>query len=134
MTITNGAVSLTLPTLPPPASEGGLRCCSCDHQICTAIKGTSVEGILQTTAYYHGVKVSDITGRSRKLKDVNARTCAAKRFRTDLKMKLQSIGDFLGHRDHSTVINLLKRRLAPLTHQPSTVVDDDSMGRIRLVS
>jgi len=70
---------------------------------------TPTHRILQEVAAKHGMKVSDIKGRCQKLKYTNARHEAAYRISKELKLSLPKIGRCMGFRDHTTILNSIRK-------------------------
>ena len=79
----------------------------------TVLMGTGImhyaREVLKEVANAHGLKVGDVIGPSRAQHLALARFDAAQRMRDELSMTLESIGVVLGGRDHSTIINMLRR-------------------------
>ena len=69
----------------------------------------SVETIKKIVADYFGVPVKDIEGKSRKQQIVTARQIAMYFIKERLGLTLEATGKHFGGRDHSTVINAIKR-------------------------
>ena len=65
--------------------------------------------ILNEVLVEHGVSAEEIQGRDRRIAFMDARSCIAYRWRTECNLLLKEIGLLLGGRDHSTIINLLRR-------------------------
>lgn len=63
---------------------------------------------IRNTAIHYGVDYDCILGKCRKYKSVSARAYVANSLRKD-KLTLKEIGEVLGGRDHSTIINLIKK-------------------------
>ena len=78
-----------------------------------ALMGASIldyaREVLKEVADGHGLKVGDVMGSSKEQHLAFARFDAALRMRDELGMSLATIGVVLGRRDHSTVINMLRR-------------------------
>jgi DnaA-like protein len=65
--------------------------------------------LIARAAQIFGLKVADLTGRSREHHIVEARQAAAYALRTRYaKLSLQAIGNLLGDRDHTTIIWAIK--------------------------
>jgi len=70
---------------------------------------TPSQQILKDVAVKHEMMVQDIKGQSRKMKYVWARQEAAYRMSTELKFSLPKIGRQIGFRDHTTILNLIRK-------------------------
>lgn len=65
--------------------------------------------IIDEVADEYGLHIADILGESRTKTRVKARCCTAHRIRTETELSLPEIGEVLGERDHTAVLNLLRR-------------------------
>jgi chromosomal replication initiator protein len=61
--------------------------------------------VLEKVADYYRVNQSDIKGKKRQAKIVLPRQVIMYLLRKDLGMQLESIGAFLGNRDHTTIMH-----------------------------
>ena len=116
MTTTSAGSVTAYLSAPPQGSrvtnkERGLRHCT----KCGAVLRKKrpemdiVMQILREVSEEHGISIAQMQGKSRNVEIVDARSCASHRWREELELELKTIGSLLGGRDHSTVINLLKR-------------------------
>lgn len=62
-----------------------------------------IENLISTVAKMFSIKVSDLTGKSRKSEIVNARHIAIYILRKHFNLPLKTIGNFFGSRNHSTI-------------------------------
>lgn len=72
-------------------------------------------GILEGVASKYGMPVKALVGPSRRKDLVQARNEAAYLMRNE-GLSLKQIGRFLGRRDHSTIINCLRRYEGGVSH------------------
>jgi chromosomal replication initiation ATPase DnaA len=70
---------------------------------------TRIQKLLKEIADKHNMTVLDIKGASRKNKPMLARREACYRLRTELNMSFTKIGWAVGYRDHTTVLNAVRR-------------------------
>lgn len=70
---------------------------------------SAAQVIIEEVAEKHGMTPQDIKGDCRKLRYVVARQEAAYLIKRDLNWSLSMVGRALGKRDHTTVINLLRK-------------------------
>jgi chromosomal replication initiator protein len=70
---------------------------------------TPARRILIEVAEKHNMPISAFRSESRKMRFVNLRHEACYRLSVELKFSLSQIGRLMGNRDHSTVMNAIKR-------------------------
>ncbi len=98
------------PGTPVANKERGLRCQHCGAELPKKLPDMEMAlQILGEVSAEHGITISQMQGRGRMVEFVDARSCVSKRWREELDLPLKNIGYLLGGRDHSTIINLLKR-------------------------
>jgi hypothetical protein len=70
---------------------------------------TRIQKLLKEIADKHCITVMDIKGASRKNKPILARREACYRLRTELNMSFTKVGWAVGYRDHTTILNAVRR-------------------------
>ncbi|MBZ4195335.1 chromosomal replication initiator protein DnaA [Mycoplasma tauri] len=75
------------------------------------------DNIIEHVAKYYKITKSDILGKSRQKDTVLARHIAMWIIRNQLNISLETIGKMFGNRDHSTIINAMKK-ISKETEQP----------------
>ena len=78
--------------------------------------------ITKVVARKFGLKIVEIKSSSRRKKVVRARALAMYFCRTATEESLQSIGDFFGGRDHSTVIHAIRSTTEQIESDPSVAL------------
>lgn len=100
-----------------------IQCLTCNGRGFVMVKNPVEElamTVLMSVASQYDVSVQAIQGRSRAPDISRARSEAMMRMR-DAGMMLKEIGQWVGHRDHSTVLNNIKlaRFHTPLSTEPA---------------
>ncbi|MCT4469566.1 DnaA ATPase domain-containing protein [Mycoplasma sp. HS2188] len=72
-------------------------------------KDVTPDSVIEHVAKYYKIHKKDILGKSRKKEFVIARHIAMFIIRDELKFSLIKIGEIFGNRDHSTVVNAVKK-------------------------
>ena len=101
-----------------------MKCPSCGKSLVVSIHRTAVAGsygaadvLARSIAEERGIPWSTVVGRSRRRHVVDVRSGIAVALRERTILSLADIGQVLGGRDHTTVMNLL-RRAERTTGQP----------------
>lgn len=76
----------------------------------------TVKGILRAVCVEYGITVAQLIGPSRVLRMAHARGLAALLLRERMKMTFSEIGELLGHRDHTTILQACKVAKARRKH------------------
>lgn len=69
----------------------------------------AVNAILQASAAFYGFTVADLKGERRFKVLVRARDMAVRRLRDELGLSMPRIGQIMGGRDHTTILESLRR-------------------------
>lgn len=73
------------------------------------VKKLSPDLILNTVCEYYGVKIKEVKGKSRKAKFVLPRQIIMYFLKKQLNVPLIQIGDYIGNRDHTTVMHAVEK-------------------------
>ena len=72
-------------------------------------KRITPEVITTTVSEFYGITIKDIKGKSRKSNFVIPRQTLAYLLRKEVNMPLTQIGEYLGHRDHTTIMYAIEK-------------------------
>lgn len=72
-------------------------------------KRLSPELILKIVSEFYGIKIKDIKGKSRKAHFVQPRQASMYLLKKELNIPLKQIGDYIGNRDHTTVMHAIDK-------------------------
>lgn len=97
--------SLALSTNQPITLEAVQRLFAHHHQPASANRQPNPNEVLKIVCESYGVTLKDITGKKRTKNLVDPRQIAMYLLRQDIGLNLQSIGQLLGGRDHTTVMH-----------------------------
>lgn len=87
-----------------------------------------IDSIVQATANYYSVRVSEIIGKSKKKEIVKARQIAMTLARDLTTSGLAEIGQFFGNRDHATVL-YANKKISALMEKDSVIANEYSTLR-----
>ena len=74
-----------------------------------AHKKVNVQKILNVVSSYYGLTISQITGKVKQEKYVNARNVAIYLIRDILDLPFKKIGEVFSNRDHATIMHSIKK-------------------------